>query len=196
MSDMLIQCAACRDRSQVRGIRQRRHLITEVGTCDTCTCGSRKRHTQSTCNSHQGNPHGCDRTPGSTGNNRYNSLDQKCCNQHEFRVYNLNTIVNHHRNGTSCHPGTNHSANAYQNQNCRHTFCNLGTDLIHHLIPGNTHTERDKCRDCCYHDQERLRAVAEHALSNGKDQEHCDDRCDRFRKGGQTFGPFFLFFHL
>ena len=196
MSDMLIQCAACRDRSQVRGIRQRRHLITEVGTCDTCTCGSRKRHTQSTCNSHQGNTHGCNGTPGGTGNNRNHCLDQERGNQHEFRVYDLDAVINHHRNGTGCHPGTNHSANTYKNQDGRHALCDLGADLIHHLIPGNAYTERDKCCDCSYHDQKRLCAVAEYAFSDGKDQEHCDDRCDRFRKSGQTFGPFFLFFHL
>ena len=112
----------------------------------------------------------------------------------EFRVYDLDAVINHHRNGTGCHPGTNHSANTYKNQDGRHALCNLGADLIHHLIPGNAYTERDKCCDCSYHDQKRLCAVAEYAFSDGKDQEHCDDRCDRFRKSGQTFGPFFLSF--
>ena len=72
---------------------------------------------------------------GGTGNNRNHCLDQERGNQHEFRVYDLDAVINHHRNGTGCHPGTNHSANTYKNQDGRHALCNLGADLIHHLIP-------------------------------------------------------------
>ena len=62
MSDMLIQCAACRDRSQVCGIGQRRHLVTKVGTCDAGACSSRKGYAKGACDSHQGNTHGCNGT--------------------------------------------------------------------------------------------------------------------------------------
>ena len=166
MSDMLVQGASCRDRSQVCGIGQRRHLIAEVGTCNTCTCSCRKGNAKGTCNSHECNTHGRNGTPGGTGNNGYHCLDQKCGNQHEFRVYDLYAVINHKRNGSGCHPCADHVTNANQDQDCRHAFCDLGADLIHHLVPGHTNAECNECRDRCYHDQKRLCAVAKYALSD------------------------------
>ena len=143
MTNVLIQLRTCCNRCQVRGIRQRRNFITEIGACDNSTGCSGQAYANRAGNAHQCYTHRSNRTPGGTCYNGDNCRNQERRHQHKCRADNLHAIINHHRNSTCGHPGANKRTNTGQNQNCRHTLSNLLTDFIHHLIPGNAHAESD-----------------------------------------------------
>ena len=46
------------------------------------------------------------------------------------------SVINHHRDGTADHPGTNQEAYNNQNENSRHRLGKLSNDGIHNVIPG------------------------------------------------------------
>ena len=180
MTNVFIQVAACSDRSQVGGIGQRGNFITEVGTSDYSTSGSRQGYAQSGSDTHESNTHGSNRTPRSTGYYGYNCGNQERSYQHPLGVNHLHAIINHQRNSACCHPSTNKSTNAYENQNCRHTFCNFNANFIHNIVPGYTNAESNKSCNACNQKEQRFSSETFYAFTVGQNNQHCKKRGERF----------------
>ena len=117
--------------------------------------------------------------------------------QHEGRVYNLYTIINHHRDSTRSHPGTNQRTNAGQNQDCRHALSNLLADFVHHFIPGNTNAVSNQAGNSSYQKQQRLGCVTQITFADSQNNHHGNNRNNGFRKGWHTpICFFFSFLHI
>ena len=197
MSNVLIKSRTSCNRCQVSGIGQRGDFITEIGTGDYSTCSSCQVYTQSACNTHQCNTHSSNGAPGGAGYDRYYCGNQKRGYQHEGRVYNLYTIINHHRDSTRSHPGTNQRTNAGQNQDCRHALSNLLADFVHHFIPGNTNAVSNQAGNSSYQKQQRLGCVTQITFADSQNNHHGNNRNNGFRKGWHTpICFFFSFLHI
>ena len=196
VADVLIEVAARSDGGQIGSIRQRGHLVAEVGTGDDRTGRGRQGNAQSAGNAHQRHAHGGHRAPRGTGDHGDHGGNQEGRDQHPVGVDDLDAVVNHHRNGARSHPGAHHCADRDQDQNGGHTLGNFGRDFIHHLIPGAAHAEGNNRRYRRHNNQQRLGAVPQHTLADGENQQHGDNRNNGLQKRRRPLGTDFLFFLL
>ena len=119
--------------SQVRGVRQRRHLVAEIRTREDSAGSHSGAHAKTEADAHKGHTHGTHSTPGGTSGQGGDGADQHGGDEEDGGMDDLQAVVNHGGHHAGVDPHADEDTNDDQDTDGLEGLI----DAVHHHLFNN-----------------------------------------------------------